>query len=327
MKNQKTYNLGGIQLHINTDTGGIVKIINIETDSVYLDCDKENAGPIDMALPLADFEPFRIGSKYGSKPQINCEENKLSIYWDNVAGNLGDFQLDGTVAVTVNIFAAEDNSVILNAKVKNNTCEPIKQVLFPFLPGLLPFCGEKDTQTRTLWHNIAPFPHLKKLTRVAKNFRKDKSTWWSFSNYNSLERGGSSVYKSRWVNYGGLHEGLSIHHQKWSHDTYCDMFQSLSPDEKSLCLCFEHRINIDANEEWDSGNFCLTAHNGGWAKGMELFKKWISQHQKREFPLAKSVKNGLGMRTVWMADQHPQDPKDLMWKMKRMRQSLQDGLF
>jgi len=312
---EKTYNLGCLRVRVNLETGGILGLVNQETGTVYLDCESEMAGPIDMAQPLTDFEPFRRGSKYGSTPQISDEEGTLRIHWDNVAGSLRGFQLDGAVSVTVTLSVEENNDVILRANVSNQTREPIRQVLFPFLPGLLPFCGEKETHTRTLWHNIAPFPYLKNLARFAKNFRKDRSAWWSFSKYNSNEMGGSSVYKSRWVNYGGLKEGLSLHHQKWSYDPYCDMFQSLSPDGKSFCLCFEHRVDIAAGEEWDSGNFCLTPHRGGWVEGLEAYEKWISEHQKREFPLSKSVKEGLGMRTVWMCDQHPQDPKDVMWKM------------
>ncbi len=281
-----------------------------------LEADPEYAGIIDLAYPVAHFDPMRLASRFSEKPEINRTENGLTITWQKLGGSRKKFEQPGNVSCTVTITADNDGqSVILKAKITNQSDIPVRQVLFPDFAGLLPFAGEDDTELRTIWHVHKPFPVLKALNRKSKNYRRDLSANYSFKQRDAMGHGRANPHHSRWLDYGGLTEGFSLYHRQWGFDPYCDILQDLRYDEKSLRLMIEHKPTIEPQQEWESGEFYLMPHIGGWAKGIETYREWVSQSQNRDWELSEPIRDGLGMRVVWMGDNYPQDPKDAVWKI------------
>lgn len=71
----------------------------------------------------------------------------------------------------------------------------------------------------------------------------------------------------------------------------------------------EHKALIRPGEKWSSPEYVLTPHRHGWANGIEPFRTWVKENVQRPHPMPKHLRNTLGYRSVWMAQQYaPADP-------------------
>jgi hypothetical protein len=90
----------------------------------------------------------------------------------------------------------------------------------------------------------------------------------------------------------------------------------LSEVTGALRLMCQHPVTVAPGERWESGEFVLTPHRNGWAKGLEPYRDWVREHLKREYPVPKHVREGLGFRTAWMCQAQPNDPQDAVWRFR-----------
>src|SRR6185436_14064359 len=134
----------------------------------------------------------------------------------------------------------------------------------------------------------------------------------------------------RWMDFGGLKGGFSLFPKRWGWDPDVPVMLQLSEVEQKLRLMYLHAATINPGEKWESGEFWLTPHAGGWAKGIEPYRAWAQQHFRREYPVPKHVREGLGFRTVWMSEYQPDDPKDPVYRFtdlpKLAQESKEHGL-
>jgi hypothetical protein len=118
------------------------------------------------------------------------------------------------------------------------------------------------------------------------------------------------------MDFGGLRGGFSLFPRRWGWEPQVVTRLQLSEVDQSLRLMCLHDFEIKPDQTWESGEFWLTPHTGGWAKGIEPFRAWVKQNFKREWPVPKHVREGLGFRTVWMCQNQPGDPKDAVFTFK-----------
>ena len=91
------------------------------------------------------------------------------------------------------------------------------------------------------------------------------------------------------------------------------MMLHLWETNKKLRMVFPQAVTIVAGAPWQSGEYWLTPHAAGWAKGIEPYRAWVRQNIKRVVPLPEHVHRGLGFRTVWLSRYYPDDPQDANW--------------
>ena len=72
-----------------------------------------------------------------------------------------------------------------------------------------------------------------------------------------------------------------------------------------LRLLHAHNEQVDPGTTWLSDEFWITPHKGGWVDGIESYREWILRNFKRTHPLPKRIRDGLGFRTVYMAQNMP----------------------
>ena len=96
--------------------------------------------------------------------------------------------------------------------------------------------------------------------------------------------------------------------KKWGTEDRPDIrtFRSeLNP--MSMRLAWERKHTVAPGESWDSGEFWLTPHPGGWAKGIEVYRQYVKQVNPGR-PLPNHVRDGLGFQTVFIAQDQEMDP-------------------
>jgi hypothetical protein len=207
------------------------------------------------------------------------------------------------VSAVVEIQAAQDGrSIIFTCLIENHSGAPIPQILFPDLWGLTPFAGADQTQLRFADGVVRPFQKPVKAPNSTPFYAP--SAWTEY-------RPGGYMFADnslRWLDLGSLGGGLSVFQKEWgTADRPAVLAYRSEKDPMSLRLAWEHKRTIQPGETWESTEFWFTPHPGGWAKGIEVFRRYVQQvNPPRELP--RHVRDGLGFRSVWMTQDPEWDP-------------------
>jgi hypothetical protein len=305
--------LNGLHFTIDSETGSILSL-QYDGPGKMLDSTPERAGLVDLAYPHEKFEPRRLASRYSKGAQIMKDEKQVIIRIPSLGSSREVFPVNGSVSATVRLAEASDGkSVIMTCEIKNDSDQPVRQVLFPDFPGLLPFDGSDSTWFRTGGFGGLPFLEL------APNEDKASQCYMTdFAAY-SVEHKAGGIFNDmfvRWMDFGGLTGGLSLFPKRWGSEPQVTVRLQLSEVEEKIRLMCLHDVTIKPGEKWESGEFWLTPHKQGWAKGIEPYREWVKKNYKREFPVPQRVREGLGYRTVWMCQTQPDDPQDAIFRFE-----------
>lgn len=311
--------VNGLHLTLDSETGGLLGLEYAGTQ--FLRAATGAASLLDAAYPGYGFEPLRLGVKHSKGARVDRKDGGLIITWDAL-GMSRDFHTEGAVKATVSVRPADDGrSVALTASVNNQSPIAIRQVLFPDLAGLQPFAGEDGTELRTCGSVKKPFRELK--------LSEDEGRWYA-SRRNWMELTSGAYDKSmaaRWMDLGCLKGGISLFPKVWSWGPLNDrgepsayrVLLHLSQLDGTLRLMCEHKVTIAPGATWTSPEYILTPHEYGWAKGIEPFRTWVAENVKRPYPLPQHLRESLGYRTVWMAQQYASaDPAEptVVWRFR-----------
>lgn len=310
--------LNGLQITLDAQTGGILKLA-CAGPGTLLETDQAGAGLLDLACPLPTFEPLRLATRYAARAEITRSAEGVTVVWPQL-GASRDLPLSGPVAATVRITAAPDGrSVLLSCEVRNGTDRPLRQVLFPDLNGLLPSAGVDRTILKTGGFGSAPFRELK--LSESDEFYAQTNAWREYKS-----GGMFSEMWMRWFDLGGLQGGLSLFPRLWGWEPRSSLLVHLSPRTQKLRLMCAHEVTIEPGQTWSSEVWVLTAHRGGWAKGIEPYREWARQHVKRVVPVPDHVRRGLGFRSAWMCQNQPTDPAgDAVWRFRDLPALARDA--
>lgn len=320
-------NLNGLRLAIDSETGCIMKM-SYSNAGTMIDASKDECGIIDLAYPIKKFEPLRLAARFSTGANIDAASDSLTIKWDKLGASRTNFPLNGNVSAIVNFKAQPDGkTIIVTGEITNNSDISVRQVIFPDFFGLAPFAGEDHTILKTCGFGAIPFRELhptegRKSTQFCMDAASNTVEYSSGGRFNSMWL--------RWLDFGGLNGGFSLFPKSWGWDPrYTVRLMHYEFDEKIRMMCI-HPDEVKPGETWKSPEFVLTPHDGGWAKGIEPYRAWVNQNLKRDYPLPKHIKEGLGYRSIWMCLGWPDDPKDAAWKVKDLealtKENVEHGL-
>jgi len=315
-----TVRLNGLDLAIDEATGSLVELA-FPAIGTILKAEPQNASMLDVAYPIKAFPPLRLASRF-SKATVTKQANGLTITWDSLGPSRTNFALpSGKVKVRVNIRAADDGrSVIMTCRIENQSGAAIPQVLFPDLAGLKPFDGIEQTKLRFARGVVEPFN---------EPMQPAEEGFYSYSQIGWKNYPAGGYYNSnalRWLDYGSLRGGLSMFQKKWdTEDRPGIRTDRRLADPMSLRLVWEHRPTIAPGQIWESGEFWLTPHRGGWAKGIEVFRNYVRQVcPPREMP--RRIREGLGFQSVWMTEEYETDPGKAYFRFSDIPRVAQHAL-
>lgn len=307
--------LNGSEFIFDADTGGLLKLSRPGV-GVLIDATKERSSLIDLAYPIPGFEPLRLATRFSQGAQITLTNNGVEIRWERLGPSRSRFAVAGNVSASVRFTSAPDGqSVILSASVHNRSTNAVRQILFPDLMGLIPVGGVAQTFLRTSLNASLPF-----LTLATSEDRLSAQYLSDAGSFSEEFQSGDffSTMGLRWLDYGGLKGGFSLFERRWGFDAPITVRLHLSEVEEKLRLLCRTDVTLTPGGKWESGEFWLTPHTGGWAKGIEPFRQWVKQNYKRAFPLPKHVRDGIGFRTVWMSQFQGNDPQDAIFTFKEL---------
>ncbi|MBN1492322.1 MAG: hypothetical protein JXA69_20580 [Phycisphaerae bacterium] len=300
--------LNGTEIELDANTGAIVRMTHPDVGTL-LDASEGNAGLLELAYPLPEFEPLRLASRF-STARIEVNEHEVTIHYERLGSSRTAFNERANFSATVKLAAADDGkSVIFTCRIENRSEQPIPQMLFPDLAGLLPTAGEAHTQLRTCGTVISPW------TEMQSN---PSGQFWVEDQDLVVLRPGRLLSNMifRWLDVGGTRGGVSLFAKRWGWDPANNVYADMDQRTMKLRLMWEHAEAIKAGASYDSGEFWLTPHAHGWAEGIDPYRRWFTQNYKRLCPMPERIRNGLGFRTAWMTQRAPADPEgDNVWRL------------
>ena len=296
--------LNGLDIGIDGDTGNILHLSHPAT-GLLLDCESWAAGLIEVgSAQEKDGQLDEVSSQY-SRARVEERDGGLDIIWDDLRpAKPRDPSSVDKVGASVTVRPAPDKrSVILSCEVVNGTQTPVRLVRFPDLHSLKPIGDAAETRIRRQPGSYYPFTANAWGWREAAN----KLCWWDYGNFKS----GISIFQKKW-NRGFAEDRPSLMTSR----------SEASPLELRLAL--GQRVLIKPGETWQSGEYWLTPHEGGWAKGIEVFRDYVRQVSVRR-KVPKHVAEELGFRTVFMTQPAETLAKGAAFTFKDLPKIAQDA--
>jgi hypothetical protein len=191
--------------------------------------------------------------------------------------------------------------------------------MFPDLWGLKPIEGVNGTRLRLARDVVEPF--------AEPILAPGRAPFYVERGWRSYPAGGYYAGNAlRWLDYGGFRGGLSIFERKWGTEDRPNVrtFRS-EKDPLSLRLLFEHVVAIAPGQTWSSGEFWMTPHRGGWAKGIEVYREYVKQvSPPRSMP--RHVRDGIGFQTIWMMQPLERDPARAAFRFRDFPRVAEDAV-
>ena len=324
----KTFTLNQTIFHFDETTGAIQSMVHPGCGEII----KNSNGLVDLAWPVhLDYDALRAnpcGAYNRKSPIIEGNQQQVTLTYEQLPQNTNtpDLpELKGRIWAQITLRACDDgNSIALRCHIKNNSATPVAQILFPDLRGLQPIAGDEHTRFTTMMFHSMPFVEQASTPESREYFFGENITVAGqyYSPAGIFPANGSNkAMCGRWFDFGGLSGGLSVYRRQWGwgpenknvmgqNDTY---WVKLEHETHSLRIASLQYIDLKQGEEYDSGEYILTPHAGGWIQGAEPYKKWIEQNRKRVVPVPRDIKEKFGFRTIWMCSGYPKDPDDIAW--------------
>jgi hypothetical protein len=311
--------LNGLEVGIDEETGSLVRL-SYPATGIILEAPAKAAGIVDLAYPTDPFPPLRLAPRF-SKAKVERQGNGVRIYWEALGASRAGLALpSGKVSAEVKLAAADDGrSVILSCRIVNGSSAPVPQILFPDLWGLRPITGAERTQLRFGNAIIQPFA---KPVWPADGTPFYATVGWQVYPASGYRFGDQSL---RWLDWGSFRGGLSAFEKAWgTYDRPSVMTYRSEEDPSTLRLAWQHKHTIAPGETWQSQEFWLTPHAGGWAKGIEVYRAYVRQvNPPRETP--RHVKEGIGFETIWMSPDGEPDPEQAAFRYKDIARVAEDA--
>jgi hypothetical protein len=316
---QKRITLHELELTFNAETGGVVRMAYPATGTI-LACEPDQGDLLTLAYPTSDFVAMNLAARH-SRARFSRDGNSLTIHWDQLAVNRPALPLPpGKVMARVTIRPAPDGcSIILTAHVENESKTKVTQILFPDFNGLRAFGDDPELiELRMGMGVVNPFAGPVRLEGRSSFYPPKLWQQYPFE----------PVYQMnalRWLDYGNHTGGFSVFQRKWLADPSPNILtHRYETDPQALRMVWQQRTAIEPGQQWDSGEFWLTPHRGGWAKGIETYRAYVkAMNPPRKIP--RLVTEGLGFQTIWMQQSSEPEGKHAAFKFSDLVEVARDA--
>ena len=310
--------LNGLEIVLDSDTGAIRKL-SCPGPGTLLDAERGEAGLVDVAYPVSEFEPLRLAPRHGARASIRRTDGEVVIEIPSLAPSRPGMPVRGSVSAVVTLRADPDGrSVVATCEIENRSDRSVRQVVFPELRGLLPIAGPDHTILKSCGSGSAPFREL----------TLPEADQWYAVNSSTVEHKAGGMFSSmwgRWLDLGGPNGGLSVFPRRWGWDPQTTTVAQLRQQTGRLRLLWVHPDEVKPGERWRSGEWVITPHASGWARGIEPYRAWVRSRAQRKYSMPKHVREGLGFRSVWMCQGQPGDPSDAVWRFRDLPALARDA--
>jgi hypothetical protein len=173
--------------------------------------------------------------------------------------------------------APDGRSILLRCRVDNHSPNAVRQVLFPDLLGLVPLGSAGETEFRSGQVVNKPFVALAKPD--VDQFYAVNQTLAEFTS-----SGKEPTMVGRWLDLSGPKGGFSLFPKRSQWDAGPVVILQFRERASRLRLAYAHDVKLASGQTWESDEYCLTPHEGNWARGRGPFEAWLEGQQVKRGP-------------------------------------------
>lgn len=312
--------LNGLQLDFDDDTGTLVRM-SYPSAGVILAASKEESSILTVSCPAKGLAILQCEPRL-SKATIQKGKDGVTVTWAALQANRNSPDASaGKVKAQVAFRAAPDGrSIILSARVENGTQRELPQILFPDLRGLRPFDEPERMELRMTLGVINPFAG--EVRPVGRAAFYPYGQWREYPSEGQYHRNAL-----RWMDFGSLKAGISLFERKWLSEPRPSILTHRNEaDPDDLRVAWRHKARVRPGESWESGEYWLTPHRGGWAKGIETFREYVKEvNPPRDIAVPERIRNGIGFQTIWMIQSSESDAAHAAFRFKDLPRVARDA--
>jgi len=318
--------LNGLKIEIDDDTGTLLRLSHPST-GVVLDASTERSSILTVSAPAPGFTALQLEPRL-SRATISQAKDAVTLTWDALQPNRSPKRgtSGGAVRAEVTFRAAPDGkSVILRAQIRNQSQLEVSQILFPDLQGLRPFDEPERMELRMALGAVNPFAGGVRPEGRATFY--PHGMWREYPSDAQYQRNAL-----RWMDYGSLKGGIALFEKQWLTDPRPSILTNRNEaDPNDLRIAWQHRVAVQPGGNWQSAEYWLTPHRGGWAKGIEPFREYAATQITRKFPVPDRIRDGVGFQTIWMMQGSEPDSSRAVYRaadlLRVARDAKEHGIY
>ena len=113
---------------------------------------------------------------------------------------------------------------------------------------------------------------------------------------------GAFEFSMKWLDYGDSRGGLTLYSRDRRYAAQGLLLERPDRSRDEFALRWLHHPTIAPGDTWDSGDYVLVLHEGGWHTGARAFQEFAAAAYPHDAP--PHIREALGIRSVWPAIRH-----------------------
>ncbi len=245
------------------------------------------AGLFEVALPLPDYAPHRIRlTEKQVTPVVEKSRDTVRISYGQLRSDYGEFALEAEVIIR----GESEAGFSLRMTLTNNTRFMVPQVLFPNLVGLEPTGKVQQETLRFGRGKVKPYSEWNVPDGAAKFYDLHRRRYFDYQ---------SDPFCMKWFDLGNRHQGLTVFSKDLTPDAQGIYLEKWAEADR-LRLSWAHYPHVAPGETWQSPEFVLYPHEGGWEVGVKPYKDFIAAHFKTA-AATEYLRGTPGLRTLFFS--------------------------
>jgi hypothetical protein len=300
----------GGRIGIDVATGAL-RSARLQPGATELVGAQEEAGLLRLALPLPGYGSHYLETGVHGEPEVVREPGVLRLSYPQ----LGSDHHTARIRVEIEL-RDRPEGLVLRAQVHNDGDLPVPQVAFPQLLGLS--AGGQDPDARVSLR-ASPAGHPPRVAVTGSDetrLRLSRGTVWPLRQLamrpddasfldTPLQRYygyGAFEFSMKWFDYGDSRGGLTVYSRDPRYTAQGLLLERHDRARDEFALRWLHFPTIAPGESWDSGDYVLVLHEGGWHAGARAFQEFAATAYPYDAPA--HIREALGIRSVWPAIRH-----------------------
>lgn len=290
---------------------GALRSARLEPDDRELISGAHDAGLLRLALPLPDYGSHYLETGTHGGPEVVREPDGLRLTYPR----LGSAHHAASITVEIELRSAPEG-LVLRARVHNRGHLPVPQVAFPQVLGLTASGQDPDARVSLRASPAGHPPRVAVTGSDETRLRLSRGTVWPLRQLamrpddasfleTPLQRYygyGAFEFSMKWLDYGDSRGGLTLYSRDRRYAAQGLLLERPDRSRDEFALRWLHFPTIAPGDTWDSGDYVVVLHEGGWHTGARAFQEFAAPAYPYDAP--QHIREALGIRSVWPAIRH-----------------------
>lgn len=264
--------------------GTLTSIYNKNTGTEFIEKNKGSGWK--LVVTLQEWTEYPVFD-YMNKGEIKKDKDVIEVSFKRLIGLEGD-----SLAIAMNLyFRLEEEDVILEVRIKNDSQETVREVWFPLISGL-----NKIAKTKEDYITI-PFWMGNKVANPAATLPLTWDAKWK------LLLMYPGICSMPWFDFYNEKEGLYVASHDLTFQTTMLMTRRRAENKDFQIGIIKYPF-IEPGESWSVGDFVISAHEGDWHVGAKKYRHFADTWLENRSFVPQWIDEAPGICDLFMKHQN-----------------------